>query len=71
MGRALSTAFLAIATAMMAYHFTLYLWRQSMNRVDSPTKFIGMEVPRGCGCSSGLFIMFIIVVIVAMIFGGP
>ena len=56
---------------MVAVYFTLYIWRQSMSRVDSPTKFIGMEVPRGCGCSSGLFIMFIIVVIVAMIFGGP
>lgn len=41
MGRARSTAFQAIAFVMMAYHFTLYLWRQSMSKTLSGMILLG------------------------------
>lgn len=34
---------------------------------DQSAKLVGMDVPRGCGCSSSLFIAFIVVIVIAAI----
>lgn len=37
--------------------------------VDDPAaKFIGMDVPRGCGCSPWLFLIFVVLIILGSIF---
>lgn len=34
---------------------------------DSSAKFVGMDVPRGCGCSGYLFLSFIAVIVIASV----